>query len=813
MVTHTYKLRLPPTKQSALTEFHFRVHRSQSHVLGWLLQPSVFKILAFLVFGFSPYNQSVAQDRSAYDTMTLEELMDVDVVVTASKKPEDLFEAPLSTTIINRKEIEASGVTTIMEALRLAPGMIVRETTPDNYDIQIRGFDDVTKNSYLTLPFNTTTLVMIDNRIVYSYFTGGTFWEALPIDLQDVERIEIVRGPASALYGSNATTGVINIITNHAKKQGLNSSLTAFAGNLNSRTTRGSIGYNWNNRTRLTFSGHASHKERSFESYYNWKKPNDQYMALEDLDMAMDIVRDTLSHKLWDSPAFREAVGANHDNFLSQRKVAGNVFFNHQFSNLSHINIDAGIQISLAQKPGFLNFVTPLSINTSQSVYGVLRFKSGNSFGQFSATSGSDKSNYKFNSYSYQNFEGSLEYLYEHSRFSLRPGLGYKHLNYVSPLTNGLPFHLSAPRFDVKEDSRIMKVASFSLLSEWFPYSKLRLIGGLRLDHFNINENVSVNYELATTYRLNKNNLLRFAHSRATRSPFFFDTYLNTSLRLKGMISFEGNSELMDFPVDLNLRGSADQKYLTNTNNELAWRKKLNRVLSFDFELFDASMTHLIVSNLHRDLTLVTQFSPEGLYDSVYTASGKGILSFENFDITPHQFGATFMLSFSRKSDRDFSIFGTLQKTKLSGRVSQEFITTSGSFDMDTTSGLLTSVIHSWTNPTLWSENVTPGIYGGFILNLPVVTVWNISLNGYYSASQTFGGLPFFNVISDFTGEFWDDYDTLPPYFSLNMKLSREFENDGSIYIAAKNLLSEHKEFGYSDPIGSTFYLGATWNY
>jgi len=62
---------------------------------------------------------------------------------------------------------------------------------------------------------------MIDNRIVYSYFTGGTFWETLPVDIVDIERIEIVRGPASALYGPNAVAGVIHIITTKPDRKGL----------------------------------------------------------------------------------------------------------------------------------------------------------------------------------------------------------------------------------------------------------------------------------------------------------------------------------------------------------------------------------------------------------------------------------------------------------------------------------------------------------------------------------------------------------------------------------------------------------------
>ena len=174
---------------------------------------NIFRKIAYILFAGIIYcSISYSQDDDVYKDMSLDELLNIDVVVTASKKPEDLFEAPLSVTIIKKDQILKAGCRSIVEALRLSPGMIVRETTPGNFDVQIRGFDDVTKNLYIPLPLNTNILVMIDNRIVYSYYSGGTMWETLPIDISDVERIEIVRGPASALYGPNAVNGVINII-------------------------------------------------------------------------------------------------------------------------------------------------------------------------------------------------------------------------------------------------------------------------------------------------------------------------------------------------------------------------------------------------------------------------------------------------------------------------------------------------------------------------------------------------------------------------------------------------------------------------
>jgi iron complex outermembrane receptor protein len=108
-----------------------------------------------------------AQEKSSEEllTLSLEQLMNIQVV-SASKKAENLFDAPLSASVLTREEIRKAGATSLMEALRLVPGLIVREQTNGNYDIHLRGLDNVPPNSYSVYSANTTTLVMIDNRPV-----------------------------------------------------------------------------------------------------------------------------------------------------------------------------------------------------------------------------------------------------------------------------------------------------------------------------------------------------------------------------------------------------------------------------------------------------------------------------------------------------------------------------------------------------------------------------------------------------------------------------------------------------------------------
>lgn len=134
-------------------------------------------------------------------------------VSSATKEEESTFTSPLSSTVISREEMRTWGVTTIEEALRLVPGMIVAEKTNGVYDVHMRGLSNIPDNNVLLYTENMNILVMVDGRIAHNYSVGTPFFETLPVGIGDVERIEVVRGAASALYGPNAVAGMVNIIT------------------------------------------------------------------------------------------------------------------------------------------------------------------------------------------------------------------------------------------------------------------------------------------------------------------------------------------------------------------------------------------------------------------------------------------------------------------------------------------------------------------------------------------------------------------------------------------------------------------------
>jgi iron complex outermembrane receptor protein len=138
--------------------------------------------------------------------LSIEELADLEVT-TVSRRAEPWQRAAAAVYVITREEIARSGVTSIPEALRLAPGVEVARLDTHTWSISIRGFNSTTANKLL---------VLLDGRSLYTPLYSGVFWDVQDTLLADVERIEVVAGPGGSLWGANAVNGVINIITRSA---------------------------------------------------------------------------------------------------------------------------------------------------------------------------------------------------------------------------------------------------------------------------------------------------------------------------------------------------------------------------------------------------------------------------------------------------------------------------------------------------------------------------------------------------------------------------------------------------------------------
>jgi iron complex outermembrane recepter protein len=167
-------------------------------------------LIIMTLVGFAASAISAQEDANAPEDLfdlSIEELMDIEIT-TAAKTEEKLFEAAAAAYVLTAEDIRRSGATSIMDALRVVPGLHVARINANKWAISARGFNG---------EFADKMLVMIDGRSIYTPHFGGVRWDAYDVMLEDVDRIEIIRGPGGTLRGANAVNGIINVITKHAR--------------------------------------------------------------------------------------------------------------------------------------------------------------------------------------------------------------------------------------------------------------------------------------------------------------------------------------------------------------------------------------------------------------------------------------------------------------------------------------------------------------------------------------------------------------------------------------------------------------------
>jgi iron complex outermembrane receptor protein len=138
---------------------------------------------------------------------SLEDLMNIEVT-TVSKKEQKLSQTPAAAYVLTQEDIRRSGMTSVPDLLRMVPGLQVAQIQGGSWAVSARGFNDQYANKLL---------VLVDGRSAYSPLDSGVFWDEQDTLLEDIERIEVIRGPGATMWGANAVNGVINIITKAAK--------------------------------------------------------------------------------------------------------------------------------------------------------------------------------------------------------------------------------------------------------------------------------------------------------------------------------------------------------------------------------------------------------------------------------------------------------------------------------------------------------------------------------------------------------------------------------------------------------------------
>lgn len=672
-------------------------------------------------------------------------------IVSASKKSEKVFDAPLAATVLTKEEIKASGATSLVEIMKLVPGVMVREISNGNYEIHIRGLEYIPAYSRLNLIANRTTLVMIDGRAVYNHLSGGIFWETLPIDINDIERIEVVRGPSVPLYGANAVSGVIHFITR--KKSGskafdIVSNLQY--GNFNTAIANTSIAHKINDKLDIGFSANYQHRGRTDQQYYSRTAKN--YVDRAKLNFGGA------------SPEF-----IYPDTALSIEKYGLNTYLNYRPASNVDISFKIATQESKGSKIYGENGISNLNHTENKTNMADLAIQIGRLKGQYNYWWGTtDERTALQAAYSFGVQEANIEYNFEKiTNLRISPFVSLRSVAYEEIKNAGRSILFS--------ENGIAKGLNYGggVNLDYLLLKKFRFIMALRAEHFEISKANYLAYQTLVTYKPNDKLLLRFVHGRSNAGTFIYDTFLS--------ISRTTPSAIPNTQLNIQILGNRDLKLLTQDIFEFGGRWKVNNSISFDIEAF-ASTTKNIPIN-------ITQ-APQRLSLQLI----RQVTQYENNDLIVKQYGLT-MATDIALSRLNVKAFITFQQSRL----------------LNFSPFYVTSQVNSQKNITTVTDTThvaTPPYFGGFSLNYPFSKKISIFLNSYF-----FGKSTYFYLKSIRNPNEPQYLAEIPAQMLLNMKLSYQIDKKLNLFINIRNLFSNANfQHFHTDRMRPLYLLGLNFD-
>lgn len=789
-----------------------------------ILKKKVFLTLVTLVMLFSQEVKSqektdTLNTDNLYE-MSLEDLMNVKIV-SASKKEESLFDAPLGASVITGEELRKAGVTSIMEGLRLLPGIIVRETTPGNFDIHLRGFDAIDPNGLISMTANTITLIMINNRPIYSEFQGQTYWEVMQIGIADVEKIEVVRGPVSAMYGPNAVAGAINIITKKGnQKDGPFVNAYVQGGNPTAMIANVGVGYKLNNGFSIRGSGSYQKQDRHNIDYYiysNKKKignttPSstnpfgyvyENVKFVEELDDSLLYASGTLVK----DPGLNPKINPINikDKFpKTNLGIDKYAFYTHlNFTKKSYdINLMAGSSKTETQKIyGMNNFSALTSDNQDNEFIHLfgnvkhLSFSADYQQGNMEIY-GSGEALKFFNSSINSNVEYNLDIS---EMFNLKPGISYKSSKYNSLFLGSKKIEAlvdkvlytsnlaDSTEFKVEDaDGDKVNSAISGYLRAEFNYEKLRVIGAIRADKFQYPNKVIYSPLIASTFKVTEDFLIRANYGRSSRTPFMLDLFTKIDLVPVAGLSYHyrGTENTADIP---GIGKATEYKLLTVDQAEVGFRHRISKTFTLDLEVFWSKLKNL--STLTKVATSIENVN-NVTWRNVYVSN-------VIIEAEPTQTGATMSITSVPFDNVMFQIYLTIQETKV--KKYYDSLDVSGN-----------AVDGSDVDKDKYKEfynQATPHVFGGVNFNYQVTSKFNLNINSYYYTHQ---------VLSISNGASGTIVEQAEANVILNAALSYEVIKGGKVFVTGRNLLGfdeAKRQYAFADKIGGSILGGFSFSF
>lgn len=530
------------------------------------------------------------------DVKSVDELFELIMnknVSSASKKEEDSFKSPLSSSVITKEEMRTYGVTSIEEAFRLIPGVIVREKTNGEYDVHLRGLDNIPDGHMFLYTENTNTLLMINSRPVFNYCQGAPMWETLPVSIEDVSRIEVVRGPSGALYGSNAITGVINIITEKATSDSKLISGSISSGSQNTYIGDVAIRKAFNNKWAASLSGNFQSRQRNRDELYLMPNADiyDPLDATKDFSNGAWLDKSAIGKlmihtSLGDHPLIEPETpmeSAFPDPSKARRNIGVNGSVSYSPSTDIYFDLTGGYQNSFANTTPVGDDYFSYNGRQSKTMYVDLTSSIKDIKAQLNYMDGCQNFNYGTPSFKIRNqqFNGNVEYDWQLlENLNIRPGFNYQwtrvgdddYNDYWYTDEEGNTKQLSS----YLNGNADLSMFAVSLRGDYTAFEKLRIIAALRAEKLDIPNKWYPSWQFAATYAINDNNTVRAVYSRANRSSIITNTSSN----------YKWERTQLGWPNTITFLGNEDADVMSCDNIEIGYRLRPSKNILIDAEAF-----------------------------------------------------------------------------------------------------------------------------------------------------------------------------------------------------------------------------------
>ncbi len=731
-------------------------------------------------------------------------------VTSASKSEESLFDSPLSTTVLSHDQIIASGATSIEEALRLVPGLIVREKTNGNFDVHIRGNDNLPSKNMLLYSENMNTLVMINGRPVFNYSHGGTLWETLPVSFEDIDRIEVVRGPSSALYGPNALSGVINIITQTITDESPILSGNVQAGSLNTLVSDIAFREKISDKVSIGITGNFEVRDREREEILIYDRGGSTYSldgkAVEPGYFTRNEINRMMNGALPVWPPY-DVKGETYDIYKSfpdpeqaKERKGVNAYLDFKPAEQTSIHLMAGHQQSQAITSSMGDVPTPYTTKVASTSYVDLRAKfkglslqanyNGGTIDYMAGNEGFELDNEQFNV--------QAEYDWKLGKVSIRPGASYQSMSYDDSK------HIAKIGNGYLNQKRTINILAGSARFDYRPTDKLRLVAALRAEKYNKPDDIYASWQLVGSYKVNDNNIFRAVYSRANQSSFLVNTYSN----------YTWNVVNMPYPRVMQFDGDPNHDLKTMDMIELGYRTRPTKSLLVDIEAFynvsegfGALMPMYTDYAIYNPLGVLMGQDPIARPDSIN-------IQYANMELKSKQLGASVSIDWVISEKLVANGHFTVQQTKLDNyqplsrnSIVEHQATIAGGDALaqltEWGQKLATGQIGPEDVPAIikgssteWpakSENgyehkATPSYFGGFSLTYRPCKKLEIFPQAYFYGEQTYEG----------------QYSTesIAGKFLLNAKVSYKATGNLTLFVNGRNILNmKDREFTYMDEV------------